>query len=245
MHSSWKRSQIGPAARQLGVMLAVALVAALLISKFVYGEIHAMGVVGFTVAFWVMGAALLEPIRRRGKLRGMPAGFWGMTLAHFGVGLFALGITGVESYRIEKDISLGVGDSTEVSGYVFRFEGTEQVSGPNYQATQGTVVLSRDGKEFATLHPQKRFYASGGNPMTEAGIQVTPARDLFVALGEDLGAGKWSMRVQYKPLIRYIWIGAAFMALGGLVSIADRRFRIRARAEVPKAAGRLAGERAR
>ena len=81
--------------------------------------------------------------------------------------------------------------------------------------------------------------------MTEAGIQVTPARDLFVALGEDLGAGKWSMRVQYKPLIRYIWIGAAFMALGGLVSIADRRFRIRAQAEVPKAAGRLAGERAR
>jgi cytochrome c-type biogenesis protein CcmF len=153
-----------------------------------------------------------------------------------------LGITGVESYRIEKDISLGVGDSTEVSGYVFRFEGTEQVSGPNYQATQGTVVLSRDGKEFATLHPQKRFYASGGNPMTEAGIQVTPARDLFVALGEDLGAGKWSMRVQYKPLIRYIWIGAVLMALGGLVSVADRRFRVRVHAEQPKATGRLARE---
>jgi cytochrome c-type biogenesis protein CcmF len=242
MHSSWKRSQIGPAARQLAVMLAVALVAALLISKFVYGEVHAMGVVGFTVAFWVMGAALLEPIRRRGKLRGMPAGFWGMTLAHFGVGLFALGITGVESYRIEKDVSLGAGDSTELSGYVFRFEGTEQVRGPNYQATQGTVVLSRDGKEFARLHPQKRFYASGGNPMTEAGIQVTPARDLFVALGEDLGAGKWSMRVQYKPLIRYIWIGAVLMALGGLVSVADRRFRVRVHAEQPKATGRLARE---
>jgi cytochrome c-type biogenesis protein CcmF len=245
MHSSWKRSHIGPIGRLFGVLLGAAVVLALLVSKFAYGEVHFMGVVGFTVAFWVMGSALFEPIRRGGNLRGMPAGFWGMTLAHFGVGLFALGITGVESYRIEKDISLGAGDVTELSGYEFRFDGTKQVRGPNYDAIEGTVVLSRDGKAFKTLHPQKRFYASGGNAMTEAGIHATPTRDLFVALGEDLGAGKWSMRVQYKPLIRYIWLGALFMALGGLVSATDRRYRVKLPATVRAPGGKMAGEGAR
>jgi cytochrome c-type biogenesis protein CcmF len=245
MHASWKRSQLGPVGRKLVPIAVASFVLALLVSRFAYGEVHAMGVVGFTLAFWVMGSALLGPLQRIGSLRALPAGFWGMTLAHFGVGMFALGITGVESYRIEKDISLGVGEAAELSGYQFRFDGTREVRGPNYQAIEGTVVLSRDGREFATLRPQKRFYASGGNPMTEAGINVTPARDLFVALGEDLGAGKWSMRVQYKPLIRYIWLGAFLIALGGGVAVADRRFRSRLRVTALEQAGGGTGEAAR
>jgi cytochrome c-type biogenesis protein CcmF len=244
MHSSWKRSRLGPVQNLLWALLAAAVVAAFLVTHFVYGEIRAMGIVGFTVAFWLIASTLIEPIQRRGTLRSLPAGFWGMTLAHFGIGMFALGVTGVESYRIEKDISLGVGETTVLQGYEFRLESTEQVRGPNYEAIEGTVVLSRGGREFATLRPQKRFYASGGNPMTEAGIHASPARDLFVALGEDLGEGKWSMRVQYKPLIRYIWLGALLMALGAVVSAADRRYRLRstAAADVPR---RMAGERAR
>jgi cytochrome c-type biogenesis protein CcmF len=244
MHASWKRSHIGPVGRRLAAIFAASLVTALVVSEFAFGEVHFMGVVGFTLAFWVIGSALLEPLQRFGKLRTLPAGFWGMTLAHLGVGLFALGVTGVESYRIEKDISLGVGETIELSGYQFRYDGTRDVRGPNYQAIEGTVVISRNGKEFATLRPQKRFYASGGNPMTEAGIHATPARDLFVALGEDLGAGKWSMRVQYKPLIRFIWLGALLMALGGAVSVADRRFRAPVPATAREPGGQMAGGRA-
>jgi cytochrome c-type biogenesis protein CcmF len=146
-------------------------------------------------------------------------------------------VTGVESYRIERDISLGVGETTTLQGYQFEFMGTRDVRGPNYRAIEGEVVITRDGELVKTLRPQKRFYASGGNPMTEAGIHARLNRDLFVALGEDLGAGKWSMRVQYKPLIRYIWLGALLMALGGLVSMTDRRYRARSPATVPATGG--------
>jgi cytochrome c-type biogenesis protein CcmF len=243
MHASWKRSR--PFPKLLWVLFATSLVAAVLVTTFVYGEFHWMGVVGFTVGFWLLGSALLDPLERRGSLRSLPAGFWGMTVAHLGVGLFTLGITGVESYRIEKDISLGAGETTTLSGYEFRFEGTKDVKGPNYDAIEGTVVLSRDGREVTTLHPQKRFYVSGGNPMTEAGIHASLTRDLFVALGEDLGAGKWSMRVQYKPLIRHIWLGALLMAIGGLIAAGDRRYRLRSTAAAAAPAGKAAQEGAR
>jgi cytochrome c-type biogenesis protein CcmF len=242
MHASWTRSRIDSFRVPLVVLIVAALVLAILVSHFAYGEVHVLGVIGFTLAFWVIASSLLEPIKRRATLRSLPAAFWGMTLAHLGVGMFTMGITGVESYKIEKDISLGAGESTELSGYSFRFDGTRNVRGPNYEAIEGTVVLSKNGREFATLHPQKRNYASGGNAMTEAGIQATPARDLFVALGEDLGAGKWSMRVQYKPLIRFIWLGALFIALGGAVAMADKRYRLRSAARATAPAGGMARE---
>jgi cytochrome c-type biogenesis protein CcmF len=242
MHSTWKRSRIGPVLNKLLALLGAALLFSLALTYFNYGEVHLLGVVGFTLGFWLMASALVEPIARRASLRTLPAGFWGMTIAHFGVGMFVMGVTAVESYRIEKDISMGVGEAITLQGYEFRFDGTKMVRGPNYEAIEGAVVLSEDGREFATLRPQKRFYASGGNPMTEAGIHVGFSRDLFVALGEDLGQGKWSMRVQYKPLIRYIWLGALLMALGGIFSAADRRYRARvpATSAVPAGAGETA-----
>jgi cytochrome c-type biogenesis protein CcmF len=243
MHSVWKRSRLGPVRNKLLVLLGVAVAAAVALMLFNYGEFHWMGLVGFTISIWLIASALVEPIAKWGQWRTLPAGFWGMVIAHLGVGMFTLGVTGVESYRIERDISMGVGETVTLQGYNFRFEGTRMVQGPNYEAIEADIAISReDGKVFTTLRPQKRFYASGGNPMTEAGIHVNYARDLFVALGEDLGQGRWSMRVQYKPLLRYIWLGALFMALGGLVAAADRRYRVRASAKdtVPAGAGEAA-----
>jgi cytochrome c-type biogenesis protein CcmF len=124
-----------------------------------------------------------------------------------------------------------------LSGYDFKFNGVKPVTGPNYDGVEGEVVITRGGEPITTLRPQKRQYRSGGNPMTEAGIRVGPHRDLFVALGEDLGLGKWSLRVQYKPLIRYIWLGAIFIALGGLVAAFDRRHRVREVATALEPAG--------
>jgi cytochrome c-type biogenesis protein CcmF len=167
-------------------------------------------------------------VSRWRRKQAITAGLVGMMIAHFGVGLFTLGITGVESYRIERDVSMGPGDTHEVQGYTFQFMGVKPVRGPNYDAIEAEVkIFEQDGDLLTTLRPQKRTYWVQQSPMTEAGIRIGPDRDLFVALGDDLGLGKWSMRVQFKPLIRYVWLGALLMAIGGLVAMTDRRYRVR------------------
>jgi len=150
-----------------------------------------------------------------------------MAVAHIGVGLFAIGVTVTQSYRIETDIALKPGESTTLKGYEFHFDSTRFVNGPNYDAVESEVRITRDGREIATLHPQKRVYRVQRSPMTESGIEVDWNRDLFVAMGEDLGGGAWSMRLQYKPMVRFIWLGALVMSIGGLIAITDRRYRRR------------------
>jgi cytochrome c-type biogenesis protein CcmF len=157
-------------------------------------------------------------------------------IAHFGLGLAALGITGVQSFKIEKDVALGIGEAATVGGYDFQLAAMRDVRGPNFIGVEADVLVSKDGRAVTTLKPQKRLYNSGGNPMTEAGIEVGAARDLFAALGEDLGQGRWSLRLQYKPLIRYIWLGALLIALGGGIAALDRRYRRRAEARATVAA---------
>ena len=156
-----------------------------------------------------------------------PVGLVGMTVAHIGVGLFAIGVTITQSYRIEKDFALQPGESVEMQGYTFHFDSTQQVAGPNYDAVQAHFRITRGDELIADLTPQKRVYRVRTMPMTEAGIEVDWNRDLFVAMGEDLGAGKWSMRLQYKPMVRFIWFGALVMMIGGFIAITDRRYRTR------------------
>ena len=150
-----------------------------------------------------------------------------MTVAHIGVGLFCIGVTVVQSYRIEKDFALKPGQSVELQGYTFAFDSLESVAGPNYDAVQSHFTVTRDGKLVAKLNPQKRIYRVRTMPMTEAGIEVDWNRDLFVAMGDDLGEGAWSLRLQYKPMVRFIWFGALVMAIGGFIAITDRRYRTR------------------
>jgi cytochrome c-type biogenesis protein CcmF len=154
-------------------------------------------------------------------------GVLGMTVAHIGVAMFCIGVTVVQSYRIEKDIALKPGQSVELQGYKFKFDGLEQVAGPNYDATQAHFTITEGDRLVAKLNPQKRVYRVRTMPMTEAGIEVDWNRDLFVAMGEDLGEGAWSLRLQYKPMVRFIWFGALVMAIGGFIAITDRRYRTR------------------
>jgi cytochrome c-type biogenesis protein CcmF len=175
----------------------------------------------------VMISSLIDPISRLRRKQSLSGAVVGMAIAHFGVGMFTMGITGLESYRIEKDVGMGPGDSVEIAGYEFKFVGTKPVRGPNYDSIEATVHILDDGKHFATLTPEKRTYWVQQSPMSEAGIRIGPDRDLFVALGEDLGLGKWSMRIQFKPLIRYVWLGALLMAIGGGIAALDRRYRVR------------------
>jgi len=192
------------------------------------------------LALWVMLSAFMIPFARLRARQSLPAAVLGMAVAHFGVGLATLGITGVQSFKIEKDFALGVGDAASIGGYDFRLTALRDAHGPNFAGIEADVAVSRNGKPVTVLRPQKRVYNSGGNPMTEAGIEVGPARDLFAALGDDLGQGRWSVRLQYKPLIRYIWLGAILIALGGGIAAVDRRYRARVPARVSEGAAAAA-----
>ena len=230
MHAAWKRGLLAAARNRLLTIAASALVAAIVICASAYGDIRPLTTIGFALALWVMGTSLAIPIARLRARQAIPGAVLGMVIAHFGIGLSTLGITGVQSFKIEQDVALAVGEAASVGGYDFRLMSLKDVQGPNFIAVEGEVAVSRDGRPVATLHPQKRLYNSGGNPMTEAGIEVSAARDLFAALGEDLGQGRWSLRLQYKPLIRYIWLGALLIALGAGIAALDRRYRRSARA---------------
>ncbi len=149
-----------------------------------------------------------------------------MLLAHFGVGVFVIGVTLVRGFETEKDVRMLVGDTVEIGGYSFRLAGLDQVPGPNYESTRGHVQVTRNGREIALMHPEKRFYPVQQMPMTEAAIDSGFTRDLYVSLGEPVGQGAWVVRVYYKPFVDWIWGGAFLMALGGVIAVSDRRYRI-------------------
>jgi cytochrome c-type biogenesis protein CcmF len=150
----------------------------------------------------------------------------GMLMAHFGVGVFVAGVLLVESTSVERDLALKAGESAELRGYRFEFQGVAHREGPNFDADRGTVQVFVGDALIATLHPEKRAYKSGGQIMTEAGIDPGVTRDLYVALGEPLGNGEaWAVRVYVKPFIRWIWFGALLMTIAGFVVAFDRRFR--------------------
>jgi cytochrome c-type biogenesis protein CcmF len=177
---------------------------------------------------------------------------YGMTLAHLGIAVFLVGVVLSGAYSEEKVVRLAPGETTALGDYRFTFQGVTDVQGPNFIAREGRFRVERDGALVAELHPQKRVYQVQRNTMTEAAIAPGLTRDLYVALGEPMPAprgvegdgGAWSVRVYYKPFIRWIWLGGLLMMAGGLCSAADRRYRIGAVARESVAEAGLAGRRA-
>jgi cytochrome c-type biogenesis protein CcmF len=243
MHTAW-RSQAGSTLlSRLRLPAVVALLAGILIPGVFYGRFGLMVSVGVMAAVWIMLASLMEPIRawlRKDGTARMSRSMLGMSVAHFGLGLFVLGVTIVSAYNVESDQALRAGNHINVAGYDFELRELREVEGPNYSAIEGVVEIRKDGEFIGTVRPQKRQYLVQQSPMTEAGILALWNRDLFVALGDQLSADSWSVRVQYKPMIRFIWLGALVMALGGLIATTDRRYRATARATVPKSTGQVA-----
>jgi cytochrome c-type biogenesis protein CcmF len=229
----WQREEAGRFAPLLRIALAAAVIAVGL-SWLIADGLTFKSFAGIAASVWVI-VATLQFVWRRVKHatpgRRFTAEMTGMICAHLGLGVFVLGVLMVESTGIERDLAMQPGDSTEIRGYVFRFDGVERVQGPNYLADRGTIVISKNDREIATLHPEKRGYASGGQIMTEAAIDPALHRDLYVALGEPLGAASagdaeaWAVRLYVKPFIRCIWLGALMMMLGGFIAATDRRFR--------------------
>jgi len=149
-----------------------------------------------------------------------------MLLAHFGVAVFVTGVTLVKGYDSERDVRMEPGDTVELGGYTFRFDGVRDVQGPNYVAARAQIQVDKNGRAVTTLYPEKRIYTVQNMPMTEAAIDPGFTRDLYVSLGDSVSATAWIVRVQHKPFVDWIWSGCLLMALGGAVAASDRRYRL-------------------
>jgi cytochrome c-type biogenesis protein CcmF len=225
MHARWRRGGLGAARRPVLLALGVSLVLGLALSLGVYMHPLLLTPVGAVVGCWIILAALIDPIDRIRHRQRLSASLLGMSIAHIGLGCFALGITFVQSNTIERDIALKPGQSTQLGDYVFRYDGGQNIVGPNYEGFRGTVDVTRNGRPVTVLYPEKRHYWVQGTVQTTAAIAAALNRDLLASLGDDVGAGAWSLRLQYRPLIRFVWIGALIMALGGVTAVIGRRER--------------------
>ena len=224
--SRWQREEFALPVRMLAPWAGLAIGAGVVVFFTSRGGSWKLAAAS-AAGLWLLLGTLRFVRERFGKAgRRLTPEMAGMSLAHAGLALFVFGVLMTEGGSIEKDVAARPGQSFALRGYDFRFDGVERVQGPNYQADRGSVHVSRGGDAVATLHPEKRAYASGGNIMTEADIHGRPHRDLYVALGDSLGPdGSWALRLYVKPFIRLIWIGALLMALGGFVVVFDGRFR--------------------
>lgn len=189
------------------------------------GDFTVSWLLGLACGSLLMLATLWSVFKRLKAKQSTPRSWWGMHFAHLGLGVFALGVGTVSVADFERDVALGPGETVELAGYEWSMVTLGKLDGPNYEATQATLEVRRDGHLIATLYPQKRlYYSQPNNPMAESAVDVGLLRDLYVSLGEPLGAGRWSLRVYFKPLMRWVWGGAVLMGLGGFIALTDRRY---------------------
>jgi cytochrome c-type biogenesis protein CcmF len=238
----WKNAQVRDIASRLWAPAVAAIVGGVAIPMLMGGWTPLTGL-GAMLACWV-AASSAQQIVTRLKAGNPPLSYWGMHLGHVGIAVFVLGVTLVGGFQEEKDVRMEPGDTTSVGGYDFRFLGVRTVQGPNYTAARGEFELSQGGKVQRSLFPEKRTYVSSTMPMTEAAIDTGFTRDVYVSLGEPLEGKAWAIRVYSKPFVDWIWGGCVLMALGGLLAVADKRYRLRVKAREMAHGAPLQGARA-
>jgi cytochrome c-type biogenesis protein CcmF len=230
IHAGWKRGRLSEGARRIGIGFVLALFIGLVVVFVGYGPGKWLTPVGVVLGIWVIISSLFDPIDRLRRGLTLPRAIVGMTLAHIGIGVSVISISTVETYTIERDVALGAGETVAFGRYAYRFDSIAPVEGPNYDGVRAEVTVLRDGQPIVQLHPEKRNYWVQRSTMTEAGIHSRWNMNLFAALGDDIGGGRWSVRAQIRPLIDYVWLAAGLMALGGALASSDRRYRLRANA---------------
>ena len=188
-----------------------------------------------SLSLWLFASTALAVVDRvrspgpRVGLRSLKPAFIGMCLAHCGVAVAVVGVTLTSAWSVDKDVRMEVGESYDLLGRTISLIEMRQTKGPNYTALRAEIrIRNEDGTSATTLYPEKRFYHSQGQPMTESAIHITPLEDVYVAIGEGVGEDAYAVRVQSRPMVRWIWLGPIIMAIGGLVAISDRRYRRRA-----------------
>ena len=238
----WKRGTLGRAMRPLWGALVLALAAGSLAYAVETGH-TALAPVGVALGTWLVAGSASELLLRAGyrpaRLLRLPRADWGKAMAHAGFGITIVGIATLMAWDVEDIRVARVGEPFTVGAYEVTLDKVEKVEGPNYHSTMATMSVRRDGKVVTVLHPEKRVYPVAAMPTTEAAIANGFLRDIYLVIGDPQDGGGWAVRTYIKPFANWIWAGAIIMALGGLVSMSDRRLRVAAgarRSTLPAAA---------
>jgi cytochrome c-type biogenesis protein CcmF len=236
--SRWKQQSAKALYKQLLLAFGLSVSAALLINAS-FEQSKYMATLGLVMSIWIVITTIMEirqriaPQGRGDKAQGvltslssLSRSHWGMVTGHLGFAVALIGISLVSAYEQERQVRMAYGDSVTLQGYEFVLNSVDKLQGANYSADVGHVDVFEGGKLVAKLHPEKRFYPVQQSSMTEAGIDTSIGRDLFVALGEQMKNGDWALRLYVKPFVAWIWVGAFIMAFGGVLSISDKRYRM-------------------
>jgi cytochrome c-type biogenesis protein CcmF len=216
----WGRSELLQAARRLAPAAGVAVVAgAAILAIASPRSLAAAG--SFALAFWVIAASAID-LRARGKDGTFSINSCASALAHAGLGVSLIGIASTTIWRSEALDVLAPGQSLNVAGYELKFDGVEPVEGPNYHAMRAIIEVRDGGKLVGVINPEKRTYPAEGQAISDTSIRTNGFSDLYVALGDERGQGRWSLRAFVNPMAPFIWFGGAIMALGGLASLWGR-----------------------
>lgn len=227
----WKKAKKGELRKQIVKPSVISIVLGLAFPFLYDGEFNLLASFGIMLALWV-SLVVVKDLRNQAKNKQGNYSFnkvtlsqWGMTIAHMGIAITIVGVTLVSTYEKELSVKMFTDDTIHVSGYDVTFKGIKAVKGPNYSAEQGQIEIHQDGDFVALLKPERRTYLVQTMGMTEAGIDPGLFRDVYVALGDPLADGAWAIRVHFKPFVRWIWLGAIFMGLGGFLAMLDKRYR--------------------
>ncbi|MBT8147686.1 MAG: heme lyase CcmF/NrfE family subunit, partial [Gammaproteobacteria bacterium] len=231
--SRWKNTSVAHLRKQLTLVALASIALGIIVPLVVTLEFSLSVTIGVTLAFWLLlsiGKDIRDKVANKDKpwkaLLGLPASYLGMQCAHFGVAVMIVGVSLTSYYSMEKSVLLSTGQSIDLGEYDFQFMGSQPITGPNYVGDEATILVSHNGEFFRELHPEKRVYVASGSPSTEMAIDSGFFRDLFVTLGEGRDNGAtWSMTLYVKPFVRWIWLGAIFMGIGGVTAALDRRYR--------------------
>ena len=236
----WKSMSGRELWRKLGLAAAAAIVLGVAMPLVYGGEWNLWVSLGIVSALWIvlpMVRDLFDKTRHASSfvagLRKLSLSYWGMVLGHVGIAVTIVGVAVVSNYNIERNVRMSPGTTVEVAGYQFTMTELTNRRGPNFLADTSIIQVQRgdEGRSFV-MRPEKRLYLATGMPMTQVALRPGLFRDLYVAMGEDLGDGSYAMRVQYKPFVRWLWLGGLLMAFGGILAVADKRYR-RAAARQP------------
>ncbi|MGB0468459.1 MAG: heme lyase CcmF/NrfE family subunit [Pontibacterium sp.] len=230
--SRWKRTEPVFILKQLWLPFVLAISVGSLITLVSDNTFEWKVLMAMILTCWILFSGLKDLYNRVAAKRNrlfaltrLSRSYYGMMLAHIGVAISIVGIAMVSMYTENRDMRMQPGDHLSFKHYEFVFEGARHIQGPNYESDMGRIQVLKDGEPYTVLYPEKRFYKARGNVMTEAAIDPGLFRDLYVAMGEPLENGAWAVRMQYKPFIRWIWLGGLFMTAGGLLAASDRRYR--------------------
>jgi cytochrome c-type biogenesis protein CcmF len=233
---SWKRGDLFAAFQRLKIAFAIAAGAALVV-LLLMGASSLGAACGLALAAWILAAVIVEWAERirlfseplgqsfRRALR-LPRAAWGMTLAHAGMAVVVAGITGSSAWTVEKIEAVRAGQSVELAGYRIALDSVGEVRGPDYVATRADIRLLKGDQLIAAMHPEKRFFPLESGTQTDVAIRTNLLADVYAVIGDPDGKGGYTLRLYYNPLVPWIWLGAAVMAFGGLVSLSDRRHRV-------------------